>query len=235
MARCEKLEFRGIHYLLYYPKDYKKENKYPVMFHLHGAGSRGTNFDNFEGSVILNALDKGDSPLSNGICVFPQCHKETWFDMWDDLLALAKEIYNRDDVDKSNFNASGISMGGYGIYQVMMCLPELFHKAIVCCGGGMYWNSGAIKNIKFRIFHGEKDVAVFPEESRRMYARLKEACADVTLTVYPECDHNCWEATYGNYENLHWLFEKQLYIKISITLIVGSQQLLTFLRFYSKQ
>ena len=208
MARCEKLEFRGIHYLLYYPKDYKKENKYPVMFHLHGAGSRGTNFDNFEGSVILNALDKGDSPLSNGICVFPQCHKETWFDMWDDLLALVKEIYNKDDVDKTNFNASGISMGGYGIYQVMMCLPELFHKAIVCCGGGMYWNSGAIKNIKFRIYHGEQDTTVFPEESRRMYARLKEACSDVSLEVYPECDHNCWEKTYTNYKNLQWLFER---------------------------
>ena len=208
MARCEKLEFKGIHYLLYYPKNYEQGKKYPVMFHLHGAGSRGTNFDNFEGSVILNALDKEDSPLSNGFCVFPQCHKDTWFDIWDNLLGLVKEIYNREDVDKSNFNASGISMGGYGIYQVMMCLPELFHKAIVCCGGGMYWNSGAIKNNKFRIFHGEKDVAVFPEESRRMYARLKEACADVTLTIYPECDHNCWEKTYTNYKNLQWLFEK---------------------------
>lgn len=208
MARCEKLEFKGIHYLLYYPKNYEQSKKYPVMFHLHGAGSRGANFDNFEGSVILNALDKEDSPLSNGFCVFPQCHKDTWFDIWDNLLGLVKEIYNREDVDKSNFNASGISMGGYGIYQVMMCLPELFHKAIVCCGGGMYWNSGAIKNIKFRIFHGEKDVAVFPEESRRMYARLKETCADVALTIYPECDHNCWEKTYTNYKNLQWLFEK---------------------------
>ncbi len=210
MARCEKLEFKGIHYLLYYPKNYEQGKKYPVMFHLHGAGSRGTNFDNFAGSVILNALDREDSPLSNGFCVFPQCHKDTWFDIWDNLLGLVKEIYNREDVDKSNFNASGISMGGYGIYQVMMCLPELFHKAIVCCGGGMYWNSGAIKSIKFRIFHGEKDVAVFPEESRRMYARLKEACADVTLTIYPECDHNCWEATYGNYDNLKWLFENNI-------------------------
>ena len=208
MARTEKLEYKGIKYLIYYPKNFVQGKKYPVMFHLHGAGSRGENFENFKDSIILNILDKGDSALSEGICVFPQCHKDTWYDMFSDLLELVKVVYNRDDVDKSSFNGSGISMGGYGIYQVMMCLPDLFHKAIVCCGGGMYWNSGALKNIKFRIFHGEKDVAVFPEESRRMYARLKEACADVTLTVYPECDHNCWEATYGNYENLHWLFTK---------------------------
>ena len=80
MARCEKLEFKGIHYLFYYPKNYVEGKKYPVMFHLHGAGSRGTNFDNFKGSVILNALDREDSALSNGFCVFPQCHKEAYQD-----------------------------------------------------------------------------------------------------------------------------------------------------------
>ena len=53
--------------------------------------------------------------------------------------------------------------------------------------------------------HGEKDVAVYPEEARRMYARLKEACIDATLTIYPECDHNCWDKTYSNYDNLEWL------------------------------
>ena len=35
--------------------------KYPMMFHLHGAGSRGTDFKEFEGSAILNILEKEDS------------------------------------------------------------------------------------------------------------------------------------------------------------------------------
>ena len=48
MVKVEKLEFKGIKYLLYYPKDYIEGNKYPVMFHLHGAGSRGTDFKEFE-------------------------------------------------------------------------------------------------------------------------------------------------------------------------------------------
>ena len=206
MSKVEKLEFKGIKYLLYYPKNYVEGNKYPVMFHLHGAGSRGDDFKEFEGSTILNILEKGDSPLSDGFCVFPQCHTDTWFDNFSELLDLVRHIYDQPYVDKTRFNASGISMGGYAIYQVMQSIPELFNKAIVCCGGGMYWNSGRIKNIKFRIFHGEQDVAVYPEEARRMYARLKEACADVSLTIYPECDHNCWDKTYSNYDNLAWLF-----------------------------
>ena len=201
----EKCEFKGIQYLVYYPKDYQKGKKYPVVFHLHGAGSRGRDFKEFAGSTILTILDKGDSPLSEAVCVFPQCSGDTWFSDFNNLLELVKYIYNSEFTDKSRFNISGISMGGYASYQVLMCLPELFNKALICCGGGMYWNSGRIKNIKFRIFHGAKDVAVYPEEAVRMYSRLKEAEADVTLTIYDDCDHNCWDKTFTNYDNLKWL------------------------------
>lgn len=204
--KIEKCEFKSIRYLVYYPHDFDENKKYPVMFHLHGAGSRGNDFKAFEGSSILKVLEKGDSPLSEGICVFPQCHLDTWFDIFNDLLDLAEHIHQLKYVDKNRFNGSGVSMGGYGIYQVMMSKPELFHKAIICCGGGMYWNVGRIKDIKFRIFHGENDTAVYPEEATRMYNRLKEANADVALTIYENTDHNCWDKTYTNYDNLKWLF-----------------------------
>ena len=209
MIRVDRLVFKGIRYLLFYPKNYIEGKKYPVMFHLHGAGSRGNDFALFEGSssTIFSIIQREDSPLSNGFAVIPQCHEDTWFSIFGELMEFAKYIYNQPYTDQKRFNGSGISMGGYGIYQLMMCLPELFHRAIVCCGGGMYWNSGRIKDIGFRIFHGENDGAVFPEESRRMYARLKEAGADVTLTIYPNCEHNCWDLTYTNYDNLKWLFE----------------------------
>ena len=208
MIRIEKCEYKGIQYLVYYPINYVAGKKYPVMFHLHGAGSRGRDFIEFQGSTILAILEKEDSPLSKGICVFPQCYEDNWFSIFNDLLDLVKHIYNSPFTDQSRFNGSGISMGGYGLYTVIQCLPNLFSKAIVCCGGGMYWNSGRMKNVKFRIFHGEKDVAVYPEEARRMYARLKEAEANASLTIYPDCDHNCWDKTYLNYDNLEWLFTK---------------------------
>lgn len=207
MTKCEKKVFRNTQYLIYYPKDFDEKKKYPLFFHLHGAGSRGKDFKEFAGSTILRLLDEGNTPLSNAVCVFPQCHTDTWFDEFNDLLDLVRETVNLPYIDKKRVTGSGISMGGYAMYQVLMCLPSLFNKAFICCGGGMYWNSGAIKDIKFRIFHGEQDVAVFPEESRRMYARLKEACADVTLTIYPECDHNCWDKAYTDLDNLRWIVE----------------------------
>ena len=207
MVKKEAKLFRNTQYLIYYPANFDPNKKYPLFFHLHGAGSRGVDFKEFEGSTILNQLEKENTPLSQAVCVFPQCHDDTWFDNFNELLDLVKEMVNLPFVDKSKVTGSGISMGGYAMYQVLMSLPELFNKAIICCGGGMYWNSGRIKNIKFRIFHGEQDTAVYPEEAKRMYARLIEACADVELTLYPECDHNCWDKTYSNLDNLSWIVE----------------------------
>ena len=207
MVKKEAKLFRNTQYLIYYPTNFDSNKKYPLFFHLHGSGSRGRDFKEFEGSTILNQLEKENTPLSKAVCVFPQCHDDTWFDNFNELLDLVKEMVDLPFVDKTKVTGSGISMGGYGMYQVLMSLPELFNKAIICCGGGMYWNSGRIKNIKFRIFHGEQDTAVYPEEAKRMYARLKEACADVELTLYPECDHNCWDKTYSNIDNLSWIVE----------------------------
>ena len=205
MSKVEAKEFEGIHYLIVYPVNYKDGEKYPVVFHLHGAGSRGRNFVEFKDSIVLEILRREDSPLKDAVVVIPQCHEDTWFSIFNPLLDLVKHIYNQPFTDKKRFAGSGISMGSYALYQVLMCLPELFNKALICCGGGMYWNSGRIKDIKFRIFHGEKDTAIYPEEARRMYARLLESNADVALTIYPDCAHDVWTPTFNNYENLEWL------------------------------
>ena len=115
MANYQKRQFRNIQYLVYYPKGFDEKKKYPLFFHLHGAGSRGKDFKEFAGSTILRLLDEGNTPLSNAICVFPQCHTDTWFDEFNDLLDLVKETVNLPYVDKNRVTGSGISMGGYGI------------------------------------------------------------------------------------------------------------------------
>jgi len=65
-----------------------------------------------------------------------------------------------------------------------------------------------LKDIPLRIFHGEKDKVVLPCESKHMteYINAKGGCA--TLTLYPECDHNCWDKVYTNKENFEWLLNQ---------------------------
>ena len=207
MVNVEKKIFRSTKYLIYYPKNFDPKKKYPLFFHLHGSGGRGENFEEFKGSTILALLDKEDTPLSEAVCVFPQCHNDTWFTDFNELMDFFDYIRQLDFIDQSRITGSGISMGGYGIYQLMMNKAEFFNKAFVCCGGGMYWNAWRMKNIKFKIFHGEQDTAVYPEESKRMVARLQEAGAEVEFNLFPECDHNCWDKAYTNIDNLKWIVE----------------------------
>ncbi|MCH7688647.1 MAG: phospholipase, partial [Planctomycetes bacterium] len=65
-------------YLLYLPKDYDKQESWPLLLFLHGAGERGDNLELVKkhGPPKLIAAGK-DFPL---IVVSPQCPKERWWE-----------------------------------------------------------------------------------------------------------------------------------------------------------
>jgi predicted peptidase len=99
-------------------------------------------------------------------------------------------------------------MGGYTAYQLMMSRPNLFSAGIVCCGGGMYWNASRLKAIPLRIFHGAQDLVVLPCESENMVNKINQCGGNASLTIYPECDHNCWDKVFTNKENFDWLISQ---------------------------
>ena len=203
---CEEKEFAGIKYCLYKPENFDKTKKYSTIFFTHGAGSRGDDLEIIKKhSVILKLTEHA----ANCVIFAPQCATDTWFDKFESLIALAKHAYSQPFVEQKRFYGSGVSMGGYGMFQLMSSVPELFAAGIICCGGGMYWNAARLKNIALRLFHGEKDEVVYPEESKRIYAALKSCGGNAELIIYPECDHDCWSKTYANDDNYDWLLSKE--------------------------
>ena len=118
-------------------------------------------------------------------------------------------VYEQPFTDKTRFYSSGISMGGYTAYQLMMSRPQMFTAGIVCCGGGMYWNASRLRDIPLRIFHGAQDKVVFPCESENMTKKINECGGNATLTIYSECEHNCWDKVYTNKENFEWLLNQR--------------------------
>ena len=188
-----------------YPETYQDGKKYPVIFHTHGAGSRGTDLSTLRIDVpILNNPSAEDF-----IIVAPQCYVDTWFEIFEQLIEFCEYIYEQPFTDKTRFYSSGISMGGYTAYQLMMSRPNLFTAGIVCCGGGMYWNAGRLKDVSLRIFHGEQDALVLPRESEIMADKINQCGGNATVTLYPECDHNCWDKVYTNKENFEWLLSQR--------------------------
>ena len=201
----QQAEFKKLKYVISYPDDYKEKVQYPIIFYTHGAGSRGNDLSLLNIDVPI----KKNVSANDFIIIAPQCYANTWFEIFEQLIEFCEFVYNQPFTDKSRFYASGVSMGGYAIYQLIMSRQKLFTAGIVCCGGGMYWNAGRLANVPVWAFHGEKDKSVFVTESINMVDAVNRKGGNAKLTVYPETGHASWVETYANPEVFTWLLQHE--------------------------
>ncbi|HZK96805.1 MAG TPA: PHB depolymerase family esterase, partial [Prolixibacteraceae bacterium] len=133
-----------INYLLFLPKDYAKTGKpSPMIVFLHGSGERGTDLEKVKAWGPPAIVEKNpDFPF---IVVSPQCPEGQWWNtyllkgMIDDMLAK----YN---VDKSRVYLTGLSMGGFGAWELAMTFPDYFAAVAPICGGGNPLLASKLKN-----------------------------------------------------------------------------------------
>lgn len=192
-------------YLLQFPADYDAGNSegYPLLLFLHGSGERGTNLELVEKQGPPKVARDMDLPF---IIVSPQCPEGTWWDV-DDLKVLVDEIVAAYPIDPSRLYITGLSMGGYGTWEMLMKYPNLFAAAIPVCGGGYAARARLIRDIPIWAFHGQKDEVVPIDNSQRIVDALKKLDADITFTIYPEAGHDAWTETYQNPDIYTWLLK----------------------------
>ena len=109
--------------------------------------------------------------------------------------------------DTSRLYITGVSMGGYGAWDLLLRHPDLFAGAIILCGAGDPSQAAAIAHIPLRLFHGAKDTEVPVSGSREMYQALLDAGAnDVQYQEYPDIGHWIWLNAWDEPGLLDWLF-----------------------------
>lgn len=193
-------------YLLYLPKDYDKQEKWPLVMFLHGAGERGDNLDlvKVHGPPKLAAAGK-DFPF---ILVSPQCPKDMWWEPIE-LVALLDDLGSKYKVDADRVSVTGLSMGGFGAWRLAAYAPQrLAAIAPVCGGGEPYW-ARQFAHLPVWAFHGAKDNVVPQERSTAMVEALKKEKATPKFTVYPDAGHDSWTETYNNPELYAWLLAQK--------------------------
>lgn len=195
-----------LRYTIRYPETYREGQKYPVILFLHGAGTRSSDLAVLNNNPYFTITGKhADFPF---ITVAPQCPAEhTWFDLFEQLKALAEKTAAEPFADRDRLYLVGASMGGYATWQLAMSLPHLFAAIVPICGGGMYWNAARLKSVPVWAFHGAKDETVLPEESEKMVEAVNRRGGTAKLTVYPENAHDAWSDTYENPAVFAWLLE----------------------------
>ena len=208
----ERKQVLTANYLLYLPEGYDPQSpkRWPLILFLHGAGERGNDI----WKVAKHGPPKIDTQIADFpfIVVSPQCPDgQVWSD--DLLLALLDEAERKFAVDPHRVYLTGLSMGGFGAWNLGLSHPEKFAAIAPICGGGDFitpYLADKAKLISLPVwaFHGAKDPVVPVEESQRMVNLLKKmGVQEVKFTIYPEAEHDSWTQTYANPELFEWFLK----------------------------
>jgi predicted peptidase len=202
-------DIRG-QYLLFLPENYleESEKKFPLIVFLHGSGERGTRI----GHVEKLGLPKV-APQREGfpfIMLAPQCPRDHW---WEDaeitqmVMGMLDEVSRKYRVDPERVYLTGLSMGGFGTWEIATEFPERFAAIAPVCGGGNIYRVKRLKDVPARIYHGEKDTTVPVFFARQMAKALKKVGGKAQLVVFEDVGHNAWEKAYADDGLYEWLLK----------------------------
>jgi len=204
-----------------------EKGKPAILVFLHGIGERGDNnlAQNELGvpDIVKNIREQKHkvvlitcqcpstelwAPLhrgGSGAALQPQPSKTTGL-----IPALIESKIKEFNADADRVYITGLSMGGYGTWDIISRRPDLFAAAIPICGGADPVQAPVLKDMAISIFHGERDNLVPTDLSREMYRALVNAGnRNVKITIYPGVEHNSWEKAYADPETFKWLFAQK--------------------------
>jgi len=213
-------------YRLLKPKAYDASQKYPLVIFLHGAGERG---DDNQKQLVHGMNDFASDEIMARYAAFvlaPQCPEgKKWSEVdWSSkssklpaeispalaaTLKAADALQKEFSIDPKRIYITGLSMGGYGVWDALARRPELFAAAAPICSGGDPAFAAKMKDVPIWAFHGDDDKTVPVGRSREMIEALKAAGGRPKYTEYPGVGHNSWAQTYSDPALYEWLFAQR--------------------------
>lgn len=200
----EEKTFEELKYLISYPKGFQKDKKYPLVIFLHGAGFRDETTDRLQkNACVTNFLKRQDA--RGYVFLAPLCQSGTWYELMSVLVSLVKTYREISYIDETRVHLTGNSMGGYGTWALATMHPNWFASAMPISGGGIGAFAMNLINLPVRAFHGLLDKTVDPIESLQMVKAVNMYGGHAELILFPELEHNCWDAVYSDEKNYDWL------------------------------
>ncbi len=224
-------------YRIYIPSSYTEGEAVPVVTILHGAGERGSdNINHLVNNYIPELFSQEDSPYWNAIVIAPQCPSgQQWVDTpWGNgnystktvkqsneltaVLEILDKIEEDYSTDTSRYYVTGLSMGGFGTWDLIMRHPDRFAAAMPICGGADVEMASALIDKPIWTFHGSNDTTVPYKGTSDMVTAIKGAVKEagatevIRFTPIGGAGHTIWSniGKMGPYAK--WLFSQSLEI-----------------------
>lgn len=224
------LEGDSLPYRFLRPDSEKSGEKYPLVLFLHGGGERGEDNEKqltHGAQMFLNPVNREKYPA---FVLFPQCPSEGYWayatrpssftpagmpvgqsesPLFRSLKQLLDSCMKMPNIDSHRIYIIGLSMGAMGTYDLVVRYPQLFAAAIPICGTVNSIRLQNVKEVSFRIFHGDADPIVPVDGSREAYKALKEMGGSVEYIEFPGCGHDSWTPAFNYPGFMDWLFKQR--------------------------
>ena len=223
---------RSHRYAVFVPAD-THPRPLPVVLFLHGSGERGRD-GHAQTTAGLGDWLRHHADNFPALVVFPQVpdHEEWMGGNARMALATLDAASAEFGADPARTYATGMSMGGYGTWEVALLGPHRFAALVPVCGGvrapraerqTLFVTAVAdeadpytalatrLRHVPAWLFHGALDDVVSPADDRRLYEAARTVGADFRYTEYPDGNHNAWDATYADQAMWDWLFVQRLH------------------------
>lgn len=223
-----------LNYRIYIPSSYYEGADVPVVTILHGAGERGSDNRQHLNTYVPELFSQSSSPYWDSIVICPQCPSgQQWVDTpWglgsysiesvkqsNELTAVMEildEIEENYTTDTNRYYVTGLSMGGFGTWDLIMRHPDRFAAAMPICGGADPSVADTLIDKTIITFHGSNDTTVPYVGTRDMVDAIKAACKDAgvdeKIKFFPigGAGHIIWSDIGKNPTYTKWLFAATL-------------------------
>ncbi|MGI9178508.1 MAG: prolyl oligopeptidase family serine peptidase [Pirellulales bacterium] len=218
------VEFR---YRLLRPDASAPAGRHPVVLFLHGAGERGDDNESQLKFLPLWMAEPENRKRHPCFLIAPQCRKDSAWAKIDwklkqplplaehptvDLaaaVAALDAVLAEESADPARVYLTGLSMGGYGTWDLACRSPDRFAAALPICGGGDQAAAPRLAATSLWCFHGDEDPLVPVALSRSMIEAIVAAGGAPIYSELPGVGHDSWTPAYRNPAVLDWLFSQR--------------------------
>lgn len=226
-----RVELKGVSYRfqVYLPEEWRRDDgrRWPVILFLHGRGERGSE-GMWQTQIGLPAAVRDHPERWPFVIVMPQCPQNAH---WTDplMMKMAMAALDRESAefhgDPDRTYLTGLSLGGYGVWELARQYPRRW-AAIAVAAGGIFWSyqpdrwrqsatlpaeyARAVGATPVWMFHGSIDPLVKPQQDELLYEALRTAGGHVRLWLYQGVRHDCWSRAYNEPELPRWLLAHRL-------------------------
>jgi dienelactone hydrolase len=215
-------------YRLLEPDFVEPGKEYPLVVFLHGAGERGSDNERQLTYLPRWLAARAMRDAYPAYVLAPQCaDDQRWWEvdwaakestpagpepslmMRGAIRALEATVANH-AVDRRRIYLTGLSMGGYGTWDLAARHPDWFAAAAPICGGGDERQAKRLASLPIWSFHGDADGVVPVTRTRAMVQAIRAAGGEPRSTELVGVGHDAWTPAYDKKSGLlAWLFAQK--------------------------